>query len=43
MITLKHAVDNVAPALSVAAMMLCAATALAQSVTPRVNLPRSSH
>ena len=33
MITLKHAAGNVAPVLSVAAMMLCASTALAQSPT----------
>lgn len=33
MITLKHAAENVAPVLSVAAMMLCASTALAQSAT----------
>ena len=35
MITLKHAVENVAPVLSLAAMMLCASTALAQSATQR--------
>ena len=33
MITLRHAAGNVAPVLSVAAMMLCASTALAQSAT----------
>ena len=33
MITLKHAVRNVAPVLSVAAMMLYGSTALAQSAT----------
>jgi hypothetical protein len=33
MITLKLAAENVAPVLSVAAMMLCASTALAQSAT----------
>ena len=33
MITLKHVAGNVAPVLSVAAMMLCASTALAQSAT----------
>jgi hypothetical protein len=32
MITLKHAAENLAPVLSVAAMMLCGNTALAQSV-----------
>jgi hypothetical protein len=32
-ITLKHAAENAAPVLSVAAMMLCASTALAQSAT----------
>ena len=35
MITLKHAIENVAPVLVVAAMMLCASTALAQSATER--------
>jgi hypothetical protein len=35
MITLKHAVEKVAPVLPVAAMMLCASTALAQSATQR--------
>ena len=35
MITLKHAAKNVAPVLSLAAMMLCASTALAQSATQR--------
>ena len=34
MITLKHAAKNVAPVLSVAAMMLYGSTALAQSATP---------
>ena len=34
MVTLKHAARNVAPILSVAAVMLCATSALAQSVTP---------
>ncbi len=34
MITLKHAARNVAPVLSVAAMMLYGSTALAQSATP---------
>jgi hypothetical protein len=33
MITLKHAAEHVAPVLSVAAMMLCGSTALAQSAT----------
>jgi uncharacterized protein DUF6130 len=33
MITLRHAAENVAPVLSVAAMMLYGSTALAQSVT----------
>ena len=33
MITLKHAAGNVAPVLSVAAVMLCGSTALAQSDT----------
>ena len=33
MITLKHAAENVAPVLSVAAMMLYGSTALAQSTT----------
>ena len=33
MITLKHAAGTVAPLLSVAAMMLCGSTALAQSAT----------
>ena len=33
MITLKHAAENVAPVLSVAAMMLCGSTALAQTAT----------
>jgi hypothetical protein len=33
MITLKHVAENVAPMLSVTAMMLCASTALAQSAT----------
>ena len=35
MITLKNAAQNIAPALSVAAMMLCASTALAQSATEK--------
>lgn len=35
MITLKHVAENVAPMLSVAAMMLCASTALAQGATQR--------
>jgi hypothetical protein len=35
MIRLKHAAENVAPVLSLAAMMLCASTALAQSATQR--------
>ena len=34
MITLKHVADHMAPVLSVAAMMLYASTALAQSTTP---------
>ena len=33
MITLKHAAENLAPVLSVAAMVLCGSTALAQSAT----------
>ena len=33
MITLKHAAENVAPVLSVAAMMLYGSTALAQNAT----------
>ena len=33
MIRLKHAAEKVAPMLSVAAMMLCGSTALAQSAT----------
>ena len=36
MITLKHAAENVAPVLSVAAMMLYGSTALAQSATANV-------
>jgi hypothetical protein len=35
MSTLKHAAENVAPVLSLAAVMLCASTALAQSATQR--------
>jgi hypothetical protein len=34
MITLKHAVDNVVPALAVAVTILCASTALAQDAAP---------
>jgi hypothetical protein len=40
MITLKHAAENVAPLLSLAAMMLCASTALAQSATQTCRPPQ---
>ena len=40
MITPKHAAEKVAPVLSLAAMMLCASTALAQTVTQKCLPPQ---
>ena len=47
MITPKHAAEKVAPVLSLAAVMLCASTALAQSATqtcrPAAGYPAHRH